>query len=199
MDAVELLRSMNRQGLRKVPSNAPLAFIRKGWKDYVLGHDGIDRRFYEMCVMAELKNALRSGDVSVAGSRQFRDFEDYLIPRGEFDRRLNKSDLHVSVPTSPKAYLEERLSLLRERLDHTDALARADELPDVELSTAGLKITPLENNVPKEAEALRDALYSMLPHVKITDLLMEVDRWTGFTRTSSISRPTNRRTMILCC
>jgi len=55
-------------------------------------------------------------------------------------------------------------------------------LPDAELNSTGLRISPLENSVPKEAEALRDALSNMLPHVKITDLLMEVDRWTGFTR-----------------
>jgi hypothetical protein len=54
----------------------------------VLGPEGIDRRFYELCVMAELKDSLRSGDVSVAGSRQFRDFEDYLIPPSEFDSQL---------------------------------------------------------------------------------------------------------------
>ena len=55
-------------------------------------------------------------------------------------------------------------------------------MPDAELNSTGLKISPLENSVPKEAEALREALSSMLPHVKITDLLMEVDRWAGFTR-----------------
>jgi hypothetical protein len=38
-------------------------------------HTPYRRRFYELCVMAELKNALRSGDVSVRGSRQFQDFE----------------------------------------------------------------------------------------------------------------------------
>ena len=63
-----------------------------------------------------------------------------------------------------------------------DALARDGQLPDVELNSTGLKISPLENNVPKEADELRDRLYGMLPHVKITDLLLEVDRWTGFTR-----------------
>ncbi len=35
--------------------------------------------------MAELKNALRSGDVSVSGSRQFRAFEEYLMPHTEFN------------------------------------------------------------------------------------------------------------------
>jgi hypothetical protein len=187
--AVEVLRKMNREALRKVPQYAPLGFIRRRWEAYVFGPEGIDRRFYELCVMAELKNSLQSGDVSVAGSRQFRDFEDYLMPHPEFDRRLTQGELHVAVPTTAAAYIEERVLQLRSALDQTNALAREDQLPDAELNSAGLelnsagfKISPLENSVPKEAEALRDALSSMLPHVKITDLLMEVDRCTGFTR-----------------
>src|SRR5260370_22735455 len=103
------------------------------------------------------------------------------MPHPEFDRRLRQGDLHVAVPMSGAAYLEERMTLLREALDQTGALARENQLPDAELSSTGLKISPLENSVPKEGEALRDALYGMLPHVKITDLLMEVDRWIGFT------------------
>jgi hypothetical protein len=46
--------------------------------------DGVDRRFYELCVLAELKNALRSGDIWVQGSRQFKDFEAYLVPPARF-------------------------------------------------------------------------------------------------------------------
>ena len=110
------------------------------------GPEGIDRRFYEFCALAELKNALRSGDVFVAGSRQFRDFEDYLMPRLDFDRRLKQGMLRVAVPTATAAYLEERLSLLRKMLDQTNALALSGQLPDVELSSStGLKISPLEH------------------------------------------------------
>lgn len=43
-------------------------------------------------------------------------------------------------------------------------------------------MTPLTDSVPKEADALMRRAYSLIPHVKITDLLLEVDRWTGFTR-----------------
>jgi TnpA family transposase len=182
LKAVDTLRQLNRDSARKVPTDAPTDFIRPRWSRYVTGPEGIDRRYYEFCAMAELKNGLRSGDVSVVGSRQFRAFEDYLISRPDFDRGLKEKTLPAAVPTTAAVYLEERLSLLRETLDQSDALARDGQLPDVELNSTGLKITPLENNVPKEADELRDRLYGMLPHVKITDMLLEVDRWTGFTR-----------------
>ena len=49
------------------------------------------------------------------------------------------------------------------------------------LETA-LKITPLHSTIPAGAEALVAEAYSMLPQVRITDLLLEVDRWTSFTQ-----------------
>lgn len=48
------------------------------------------------------------------------------------------------------------------------------------MTGAGLKISPIENSVPRAADALRFALYRLIPHVKILDLLREVDRRTGF-------------------
>src|SRR5260370_877359 len=55
------------------------------------------------------------------------------------------------------------IALLQEALDRTDELARVGQLPDVELSSAGLKISPIENSVPKEADALKQTLYGILP------------------------------------
>jgi hypothetical protein len=92
---------MNREGSRKVLGNAPVGFVRRKWGNYVFRAEGIDRRFYELCVMAELKNALRSGDVSIRGSRQFRDFEDYLMPRPEFERGHAEGGLQIAVAPSP--------------------------------------------------------------------------------------------------
>lgn len=76
--AVEVLKGMNERQGRKVPDDAPTLFVRKRWESLVRTEDGLDRRFYELCVLSELKNSLRSGDIWVQGSRQFKDFEDYL-------------------------------------------------------------------------------------------------------------------------
>ena len=77
--AINVIRTMNITGVRKVPDDAPTSFIRPRWKPLVFTDDGTDQAFYEFGALSELKNALRSGDMWVTGSRQFRDFDDYLL------------------------------------------------------------------------------------------------------------------------
>jgi len=43
------------------PKEAPTWFVRKRWEKFVFADAGVDRCFYELCVLSELKNALRSG------------------------------------------------------------------------------------------------------------------------------------------
>ena len=120
IEGIEILRELNRTNTRNVPSAAPTGFIRKRWDPFVFNQKGIDRRFYELAVMTELKNALRAGDISVVGSRQFKDFDDYLMPKAEFDRQHTEDRLGLSIPSSARAYLDERLAKLRETLDLTE-------------------------------------------------------------------------------
>ena len=63
-----------------------------------------------------------------------------------------------------------------------DQLAAANDLPDAILTDSGLKITPLDATVPQAAQNLIEQIAASLPHVKITELLLEVDNWTGFTQ-----------------
>ena len=164
-----------------MPDDAPKDFIRRRWAPYVFTEAGLDRRYYELCVLAELKNALRSGDIWVPGSRQFRDFEDYLLPTSAFESLDVSEELPLTTGGSFDRYWTERETLLRRELEKVDSLAARHQLPDAEIIDGILKVTPLTNAVPEAAEALMRQAYALLPHVKVTDLLLEVDRWTGFT------------------
>ena len=177
-----MLKDMNKRQARKVPDDAPTSFVPKRWKSLVHTPDGLDRRFYELCVLSELKNSLRSGDVWVRGSRQFKDFEEYLLPPSRFSAQREQQALGLAVETDCERFLEARPAVLERELQTVERLAAQDQLPDASISGTGLKLTPLDSAVPPEADALMRRAYGLLPHLKITELLLEVDDWTGFTR-----------------
>ena len=183
LDGVNVLRRMNRENLRKVPVDAPMSFVKDRWEKLVLDADNsIDRRFYELCVMAELKNKLRSGDISVVGSRQFKDFDEYLIPPPTFNIMKNEGRLPVSIDPDCNRYLTARIGLLEEQLELVNRLAATDELPEVLINDKGLKVSAHDTVVPDTAQVLIDRTQAILPHLKITELLVDVEQWTGFTR-----------------
>ena len=84
MRAIEALREMNRAGESTLPKSAPTGFVRPRWTPHVLPGGVIDRRYYELCALSELRDRLRAGDVWVSGSRQYRSFEERLISKEAF-------------------------------------------------------------------------------------------------------------------
>ncbi len=88
----------------------------------------------------------------------------------------------MGISSDGDQYLHDRLALPGQQLAQTTRLAESDGLPDAVITASGLKITPLDAAVPDDAQALIDQTAAQLPHVKITDMLMEVDEWTGFPR-----------------
>jgi len=181
LQAIHLLRQLNASDVREIPVDAPRDFIRKRWKPLIFSGTSIDRRFYELCVLAELKNALRSGDLWVSGSRQFKDFKEYILSPEAFEH-LKRDGFNLPVEPDGEKYLSGRMEELRSQLLAVDKLAALGQLPDVTFTKGVLKITPLDKRVPDEVEAAMRKAYALMPHVRITELLLEVDRWTGFTR-----------------
>ena len=84
---LDCLRAMYATGKRQIDADVPVSFVKNAWKRYVLTEDGnIDRRYYELCLFAQLRDRLRAGEVSVIGSRQYKDFDEYLLPQATTPR-----------------------------------------------------------------------------------------------------------------
>ncbi|WP_349772230.1 Tn3 family transposase [Brevibacillus borstelensis] len=178
MRALDTIREMNETGKRKVPEGAPLDFVSNRWQKHVFDEDGtINRHYYEMAALTELRNHIRSGDVSIVGSRQHKDFDEYLVPQDEW-KSTQATGTRLAVSLNVDDYLEERTNSLLRRLQWISE--KIDTLEGVNVEKGKLLVHRLEKNVPEEAKQYSSTLYGMLPRVKLTDLLLEVTNWTGF-------------------
>ncbi len=199
LQALNLLRDLNASGKRTLPENVPTGFVKPRWRPHVFSAAGVDRHFYELCALAELRDRLRSGDIWVTGSRQYRDFEIYLIPAETF-KIMQKEPLPLDLDTHLPSYLAECRQRLEANLTTVASQARENTLPDVTLADGELRITPMRKNTPESAEVFAEKAYALMPHVKITELLAEVDQWTGmgdqFLHLRTQAPPKNRQALL---
>ena len=155
LQALDLLRDLDASGKRTLPEHVPTGFVKLRWRPYVFPSSGVDRHFYERCALGELRDRLRAGDIWVTGSRQYRDFETYLIPAATF-KAIQKEPLPLDVDTQLPSSLTECRQRLEDNLSTVASKAREKTLPDVTLADGKLRITPLRKNTPESAEVFAE-------------------------------------------
>jgi len=146
-------------------------------------------------VLASLRDALRSGDIWIEGAVKYKGFEARLLPVAD----PAMSNPSANLPLDPDVWLAEKRARLDSLLQMAEDLAQKGKLPDAEIREGRLSISPLKNATPAAAKILARQIFSALPRVRITDLLEEVDTWTGYTDSFGHLRtghpPKNRRAL----
>jgi hypothetical protein len=118
----------------------------------------------------------------VAGSRRYLPWDTDLSTPAAWSARRASWMEERSLPADGTTYVAELL----EELDTVTAQV-ARRLPrnaDAQIVKGKVKLTALEQvEPPAEVEAARAAVTDLLPESDLPGPRMEVDRWTGFTRT----------------
>jgi TnpA family transposase len=166
----------------------PRAFIPKTWVSIIFP-DGTDasmnRSRYTVCVMHQLHQALKRGDVFVLCSNQHADPRAQLLS-GEAWEHV-KHDVHVSLklPEKPGEMIE-RLS----KVLHSTYKTVAKNLKHNSSVTMKLKdgvltpvVAPLEA-LPESPtlDALDANLTSRLPEIDLSEVFLEINARTGFAK-----------------
>jgi TnpA family transposase len=182
LEALDVLRHLNADHRRTVPEEAPLDFVPRKWQSHVLDSDGrIDRHAYEWCVLWELRGALRTGNLWVDHSRRFANPETYLIPRERWPSLRPEVCQQLQLPTAGETRLDAHAAELEALLGHVDQMLARNAR--VRIEAGELIVSPLEaEERPASAVALEQHLDQRLPQVDLSELLIEVDRWTRFSQ-----------------
>ncbi|MEE8264274.1 MAG: Tn3 family transposase [Gammaproteobacteria bacterium] len=181
LEAIEVFRSLNTTKQRKLPEDVPVDFVPDNWQRFVAPEGQPERRAYELCTLSTLRDRLRSGDIYLPNSRRYTDPETFLIPRSEWPNLRTDVCGQLDLDPTGKARLSERAQELKDLLPRVDrVLDRSDgiRIEDGEL------IVPMDDgeDLPESVQALDDQIRRRIPDVDLTDLLLEVDQWTGFSQ-----------------
>lgn len=182
LEAVTILRSLNAEKRRRVPESAPLDFVPGKWGPYVMDEEGrIDRRYWELCLLTVLREALRSGDVWVEGSRRYADPQSYLIPKTNWPSLRQEVSISTGTPSGGAEHLaacrtemEASLARLRDAVTHGASVQMQDEKLVFSRDRS--------EDLPDSVYALQEEIGKRLPKVELTDLLVEMDSSCMFSR-----------------
>lgn len=191
LNGIDVLKNMNVSKHRKVPTSAPMDFIHPVWYNRIEQEEGQARRYYELAVLWELRSALRSGEVWVEDSRKYQAVESYLIPRDKWKSIKKEAEKLLNLPQISSNRIKERCDELNKCYSHLNKI-----LPDekVKITEGNLSISPTAaEDEPESVKELKRLITERLPRIELTDLLVEVDSWTKFSKAlthSGVQNPT---------
>lgn len=191
LKAVDYLRQRNRGNNRSIDQDAPLDFVPDSWREAVCPQPGeIDRQMWEICLLEQLRQSLRSGNLHVPHSRTFQPVETYLLNREQWKKeRITIAEQH-NLPLEFHQHWPKLEALLRESLRVLNEAYPSDG--HLEIRNDQFHVARLEKLVQSASvRDLKKKVQQMLTKRQLTDLLLEVHGWTGFLK--SFTRVTTGR------
>lgn len=163
-----------------------LSFVGDLWWPLVTGVKtrtapaSIDRRLFEICVVVQVANDLKSGDLCIPESDKFRDYRTQLLAWEDVHPRLSDYGEQAGVAVEPKAFIAQLRNQLEERSRRTD-----DSFPEnrhLRFENGEPILTPVEAVL--DPEGLDQALSSIkerLEPIEILDAFADTEHWLNWT------------------
>ncbi|MEW3229111.1 Tn3 family transposase [Escherichia coli] len=183
--AIHYLAELNGSK-KRILDDAPEHIISGPWKRLVYDAEGrIQRAGYSLCLLERLQDALRRRDIWLENSDRWGDPRQKLLQGEEWQAQRVPVCRALGHPTNgSKASVQ-----LAARLDETwkTVASRFDRNTAVDICNEGkhpsLTISSLDKlDEPPALIRLSSRVRQLLPPVDLTELLLEIDARTGFTR-----------------
>ncbi|CNG79769.1 transposase [Yersinia pseudotuberculosis] len=183
--AIHYLTELNGTKKRLL-DDAPEHIITGPWKRLVYDAEGrIQRAGYSLCLLERLQDALRRRDIWLKNSDRWGDLREKLLQGEEWQGQRGLVCRALGHPTDGHKGVQQ----LAVQLDETwrAVASRFEGNTEVHICNDGkypsLTISSLEKlEEPLSLLRLNNRVRQLLPPVDLTELLLEIDARTGFTR-----------------
>ncbi len=185
LQAVESLRALDAGSRGPLTTNDSHGFVQADWRPYLVTGDKVggklDRAIWEISLAFAVRDALRSGSLFLAHSRDHVSFWNLVYDDRSWQQTREQAYGRLDLPTDGQAFL----ARLGAELDRA-ARAAQRGLPSNRFAAVRNGRLKLKRRdalpIPPALRELRATIAASLPRVRIEDLLQDVDEWCGFTR-----------------
>jgi TnpA family transposase len=164
-----------------------LSFVNETWWPLITGLKtrtaaaNVDRRLFEACVVIQVANDLKSGDLCIPESDKFRDYRNQLLSWEDVERELTSYGEQAGIATAPKAFTAQLRKQLEERGRAADS--SFPENGYLRFENGEPILTPVES--PPDPEGLDQGLSLIkerLEPIEILDAFADTEYWLNWTR-----------------
>jgi hypothetical protein len=114
------------------------------WHRHLRAEPSGDHRLWEIAVLFHIRDAFRSGDIWLAGSRRYGDLKQLLVPPQAIEQTARLAE-----PLRPGEWLAERRARLDTRLKEFGRAARTGTIPGGIIENGKLHIDKLRADTPE--------------------------------------------------
>lgn len=158
-------------------------WLSGGWRRHVFGKSAtlagpgwMHRKYFELAVIAQVKNELKSGDLYIRHGERYDDYREQLVDEATFARELEAYGEVSGLPTEPNTFvggLREALTVLANSVDQ-----RFPENVHAEVVDGRLVLKRLQRPEVSQAIATLDELITeRLAATSIVDVLVDAAQW----------------------
>jgi len=169
------LRSIEQPWVRK----ALLLADRRWRKEIVAADDTIDRKMLELFLIVELENRIAANEIWIKGSHTYRAFDEHMISQETYAVIKAEARIPVAIPVDVEVYLAQKAEMLDQKLRE---VARRLETGrgGTRIGAKGLRVPAVRTVETEAAIAFAKRIAASMPPIRLTDLVADIDRITGF-------------------
>lgn len=161
-----------------------LSFAPKEWQKLILLKEGkkkfIVRRYFEICVFICLAHALKATDIYVEGSASYKDFNDILLSKEEYNTLIPDYCQTLNLAQDGKTAVVMLRQTLADKANDVDKrYKKIKELVIDEHGVPLLKKRPHDHS-SDEVSPLQKTIQARMPKRKILDVLVNMNHYFGW-------------------